>query len=358
MQGLCGRGNIDSLVEVVFALAVNRSGDVTGGIKGGAVALKDKAYGHIPLGEVNDGCTVIYLEKPHIAKLFNLGGHLVGIEGLALVGVKLDTELVIGLLVFLKRDVNEPSPKSEIFLVAVLKLSKLGAGSVAKIGVLLALSLLLGESLYALVLLSLNLVVDTDIELYKLVYTAVLNGLAVAPESVGNDKLTKLGAPVTEVVDADALIARKLVKELERVTDNGGAEMSDVEGLCNIGGGVIKNYCSSLTVHRRAVGGTEPCDITDNAGCKGGGAYLEVKIAVECADRGKLLTADSTCKSLGNLYGRIPERLCKPEAGQGKVTHRVVGGICEKRAKLLLGNESLAVSRAEGIEYKLGGLFL
>ena len=43
------------------------------------------------------------------------------------------------------------------------------------------------------------------------------------------------------------------MKELKRMSDNGSAKMSDVEGLCNVGRGVVEDYGLSLSVIRRAV---------------------------------------------------------------------------------------------------------
>ena len=81
---LCG-GNVDSLIKIIFTLTVNRSGNITGGIESGAIALQNKADGHIPLFKINDRRAIIDLKKSFVTKKLYLRGHLVGIEGLTLV---------------------------------------------------------------------------------------------------------------------------------------------------------------------------------------------------------------------------------------------------------------------------------
>ena len=101
-----------------------------------------------------------------------------------------------------------------------------------------------------LVLFSFDFVIDLYVELDKLVNSALFNSFLITPELICNDKLTELRSPVTEVVDAEAIVARKLVKELKGVTDNRSAEVSDVEGLGNVGRGIVEDYFLTDAIHR------------------------------------------------------------------------------------------------------------
>ena len=114
MERLLCCGNVDCLIELILVLTVNSRRNVTGGIKGGAVALQNEANGHIPLVEIYDGCAVVDLKKSHIAELLYLGRHLIGVEGLTLVGIKFNVKKLVGLLILLKADVNKPTPKGKI----------------------------------------------------------------------------------------------------------------------------------------------------------------------------------------------------------------------------------------------------
>ena len=49
------------------------------------------------------------------------------------------------------------------------------------------------------------------------------------------------------MVDTDAIVACIFVKKLQRVTDDGRTEMSDMEGLCNVGRRIVENDGLALT---------------------------------------------------------------------------------------------------------------
>ena len=87
----------------------------------------------------------------------------------------------------------------------------------------------------ARLLLCLYLIVDSYVELYELVNSTLLYRLLVTPLLISDDELTELSTPVTEIVDAYALISRELVEKLQRVADNGWTEVADMEGLRNVG---------------------------------------------------------------------------------------------------------------------------
>ena len=103
------------------------------------------------------------------------------------------------------------------------------------------------------ILVTLDGVVDAYVKLNELVDSALLDLLFIAPELIRNDELTELSSPIAKIVDTHALIACKFMKLLERVTDNGRTEMSYMEGLRNVGGGIVKNDRLSLTDAGRTV---------------------------------------------------------------------------------------------------------
>ena len=63
---------------------------------------------------------------------------------------------------------------------------------------------------------------------------------------ISNDHLAKLGAPVAEIVDSYAVIPRKLMKLFQRVPDHGASQMTDMEGLCYVGRGIVEHHGLAL----------------------------------------------------------------------------------------------------------------
>ena len=103
------------------------------------------------------------------------------------------------------------------------------------------------QSSAALIFFGFDFVVHANVESNECVNAALFDGFLIAPFTECNDQLTELRTPVTEVIDTDAIVACVFVKKLQGVTDNGRTEMSDMEGLCNVGGRIVKNDGLALT---------------------------------------------------------------------------------------------------------------
>ena len=331
VEDLLVGGDVDALVEVVFVLSVDRGGDVTGGVQGGAVPLQNEAGGHAVLLQIHDGRAVVDLEQPHIAELLHLGGHLVGVEGLTEVAVKGDAQLLVGLLVLVQADLDEPLPQSEVLLVTQLHLVELSA---SLIGVLLVG----GDTLC---LVARNGVVDHDVELHQLVDTALLDLLLTAPQAVGQDELTELGAPVAEVVDAHALVARELMELLEGVTDDGGAQVSDVEGLGHVGGGVVQHHLLALTEVGRTVALLLGQDLGHQLIGQICARQVNIQISVDRLGTLNGLTAHQRGEGGRDLHGGAAQGLGQLEAGQSNVAHSGIGGVFQKPQHVLGGHIAL-----------------
>ena len=84
-----------------------------------------------------------------------------------------------------------------------------------------------------------------------LLLTVGLLGLSVHASAA--PEVMSAASAATEVVDADTLISGKFMELSESVSDNCCSEVSDMEGLCNVGGGIVKNYRLSLSFIARAV---------------------------------------------------------------------------------------------------------
>ena len=316
-------GDVDALVEIVHLLAIHRRGNVTGGIQGGAVTLEDQAGRHTVLREIHDGRAVIQLEQTAVAELLHLSGHEIGVSRLTLVAVKGDPQLLEGHVVGLHGLFNKPTPQSQILLVPLLHFAELSAGLVSQRGILR------------------DGVVDADVEIHQSVHAALFNGLAVAPLLVGHHHLTELGTPVAEVVDTHALVARELVKHFQSVTDDGRTQVTDVEGLGQIGRAVVQHHRLSLANIRRTVALLLGQNLGHQLVCQICARQVNIQISVDrlCLLNG--LTAHQRGEGRRDLHGGAAQGLGQLEAGQSNVAHSGIGGVFQKPQHVLGGHVAL-----------------
>ena len=185
----------------------------------------------------------------------------------------------------------------------MLKLGELGARLVVQLGVCF------------------GFLMELHIQRHKLVYLLFLDLLAAAPFAVGNYELTELGSPVAEMVHTHAFIPRKFIQELERVTDNGRTEMSDMERLCDIRRGIVKHDRFSFADIRSAVF-FALCQYIVYDRC---GKLLVVKTEVEVSlNRLGGRNSDcveTVCKRIRYLCGRTTKRAAQLEAWQSNIAH-------------------------------------
>ena len=69
---------------------------------------------------------------------------------------------------------------------------------------------------------------------------AVFDFFSVAPFVVCNDHFSELRSPITEVIDADGLVAQMVKDTPERISENRCCDMVDAEGLCDVYGRIIQ----------------------------------------------------------------------------------------------------------------------
>ena len=80
---------------------------------------------------------------------------------------------------------------------------------------------------------------EADVNFLQGLYSALVDGFLVAPKVVRNDKLAKLRAPVAQVVDTYDVVSQRLVGFVKGATYCGSAEVTDMEGFCDIYTAVI-----------------------------------------------------------------------------------------------------------------------
>ena len=142
------------------------------------------------------------------------------------------------------------------------------------------------------------------------------------------------------------------------MADNGGTKVTDMEGLCHVGRGIVENDGLTLTIHRRAVFVLQIKHLAYNSSREGGAVDLEIKIAVYSRNRGKLVTLDVSCKHIGDLHGRTAQSLGQTEARKRDISHRAVRRIFKHLEYIVCREKSLAKACAYCIGNKLCCVFL
>ena len=194
MEALTVGGNINTFVEVIGALSVNRRGNITGRIQSAAVRSKYKTRRHIILRQVNDRRAVVDFQKALVAHKLHLFGHLIRIKALACIAVKGNIKLFEGLFILFKGNINKPLPQLSILLIMLLELFVLVTRPLIKAVVLFGLG------------------VEFHIQSHQSVNAACFHLFLGAPHTVSGNKLSELSAPVTQMVYTYAVVACKLMK--------------------------------------------------------------------------------------------------------------------------------------------------
>ena len=223
VQVLLAGDDVDVLVEVVGFLAVHSGCDVAGDVQRGAVALLDQCGRHIVVVEADDLGALGLLEQALVLHFLDESFHLIGVETLAVVAVELDAEHLVDAAELLERFLAEPLPQPDFLLAAVLELGKDRTGFVVQRRILLRLFM--------------ELRVVTEERLDRL----ALDVFLVAPVAVGADHLAELRPVIAEVVDADRVVAECVVDLVDRVANDGAADVSDVERLGDVGRAILDN---------------------------------------------------------------------------------------------------------------------
>ena len=338
VQALPRAGDVDALIEVIGAGAVDRRRNVAGRVERGAVAFDDQADRHLVLVEPDDLRPVVEGEQSLLFQQFDLLGHLVGVEALTVVGVEGDAELPIGLLILAERDLDKPFPESDVLGVAVLEFGKLGARRVVERRILLGFG------------------VKADVEFDEFVDLPRLDRFAASPFAVGDDQFSELRPPVAEVVDPDALVARELVQEFQGVTDDGGAEMPDVKGFCDVRRGIVEDDGLARAAGGRAVLVALFGDLGNDAFGKRRAVNEEVEIALDRLGARDLAARRSRGERVGDLNGRGVQRAREFEAREREVAHRGIGRKLEHPGKFLRRERSARIKFRNQSRQFFGGL--
>ena len=150
--------------------------------------------------------------------------------------------------------------------------------------------------------------------------------LAVAPLLVRRNELAELRAVVAEVVDADRLVAEEIEDAVECAAQYRRGEMPDMEGLCDIDGGIIDADDPARAHVRAAVLLPLRADAREDVFCKPRLVDPEVEIAIDGAHLADDVVADKVrFERVCDHDGALAHELCEFEAGQRVVTHRGIG---------------------------------
>ena len=198
--------------------------------------------------------------------------------------------------------------------------------------------------------------VEADVEFHQFVALALLDRLAVAPLAVGDDHFPKLGAPVSEVVDPDAVVTRELMQQFQRVTDDGGAEMPDVEGFGDVRGGIVENDGLTRPAGGRAVLVALLLDLGEDARGERRAVDKEVQVTLDRLGARDLVARHFRSERVGDGDGGGVQGARQFEARERKVAHRGVGREFEHTRKIVRRERRTRVEFGNQIRQFRGGL--
>ncbi len=261
MVGLAEVRDDDDAVGVEVLEAVEGGGEVGGGVVAGAVGLAhDEGLGLEPrvFRVEDDERALAFRGEGGRGELAVHPGHLIVVEALAEGDVEPDPELVVDLLEGAEADVVDFLPDREVGRVAGLELHEFLAGLLEHGGVGL------GGGIADLV------------EPFELLQRVGGERGGVEVALVGPDQLSKLGAPVANVVVAHDPGAAEFQQPADGLADDRRPQVADVHLLRGVGRGVVDHPGlaaaggggAGLEVVRGVVG-TQP-------GQQGGGLQGEV----------------------------------------------------------------------------------
>ena len=198
--------------------------------------------------------------------------------------------------------------------------------------------------------------VEADVKPHQFVALALLDRLAVAPLAVGDDHFPELGAPVSEVVDADAFVAGELVEQFQRVTDDGRAEVSDVEGFGDVRGRVVEHDGLALAACGRAVLVALLLDLGENARGERRAVDKEVEVALDRLGARDLAARHFRGERVGDGDGGGVQGARQFEAREREIAHRGIGREFEHTRKIVRRERRTRVEFGEQIRQFRGGL--
>ncbi len=215
-------GDVDDGVGLEFFDAGEDGGEVGGGVVVAAVGFAHDAGGQLVVVEEGDESAFALANEAEILEFGDHAGEGVVVVGLAADEFKADAEAVVDAVEFGEREVYEGLPEGAVVGVAGLEFDEFKAGLVLPFGVVVAL--LVGE----------------DIDALEFVNGGGVESGGVEEVAVAHDEDAELGAPVAEMVVADDAIAEGAVDALEGIADDGRADVGDVHGFGDVGGGVVE----------------------------------------------------------------------------------------------------------------------
>ncbi len=207
---------IETFVEIICFFAVEDGGQISCCVDGAAVFFCNDTWGHVVFGQVhNHGAFAFFQESGRCNSVHN-ALTFVTVKAFAQEVVEVHAKKVVGALVLDKADVLKPLPNGQGLLVAGFHFGKPCASLVHK-GWLFV-----------------GFVVEFHVKLHKLCHAVCLHGFLAAPIFVGNNKLAKLRAPVTKMVDADHVVAKLGIYFVKGISDDSCAKVTNVEVLGHI----------------------------------------------------------------------------------------------------------------------------
>ena len=296
--------------------AVQGRGQIPGGVQRGAVLFQDNAGRHVIFLQIHHIGALGFHQQVFGLEFIHHPAHLVVIKALAGIGIEFHAQKVIHLGHVVQGDALEPFEGLQGLLVAVLDLLKPGAAQIQQALVLFAL------------------LVKLHIQLNQRVHSALFHLFPASPELVGGQHLAELGSPVPQMVDAHAPIAAKTIQLIQGVSDHGGGQMSNMEALGNVDGGVIDADGLALAAVIAAIALALFLGAAEHLAGIHRPVNIKIQITLHRLHLGQEGRAHRLLQRFGDHGRGFAQGLGQPKTGKGIVAHGGIRGNLDGRGHI------------------------
>ena len=230
-------GDVENLIGVEVLHPLNHGGEVRGGVDGGAIGLHQNAGGHFllvrVLGHGDDPSALALHRQAPVFQILYHGGNVGVSIGLTQPALKGDAQIFVVLLQVRHGNVHDMLPQSPVAPAALLEFKGGGVGLLGK-----GFILFFPGGGGGVDLLQLGNGEGGLLRVFPGVIRVEVGKLRLPPLQFRDDQ-AHLQTPVAQVNVADGIIAEEFVQPFQALADDGGAQMTDVQGLGHIGSAVI-----------------------------------------------------------------------------------------------------------------------
>ena len=221
MQGLLCAYHVERLHKMKGALPVLRRCQVPGQVEGGSVFLAQHGRRKAEFLKVHNKSALAFDSHPFFLHQPDGVVEQIIVMTLAVVIIKFYTQKVVDLIIIFQAEAAEKFPEINGLFLPIFEALEPVAGLFIQRGICI------------------GFLVEAYIEVVEIIDGILMQLFTVAPAFKRYNHLPKLGAPIPQMIDAQATISLGLKDQGEGVPYDSGADMPDPEGFADIGRGIV-----------------------------------------------------------------------------------------------------------------------